>query len=104
MLTNKAYCSFFLVSAVLFAGVGGLRTSAQTEVSPYPKMAPIEQYLMARDAEIALARSAAAGATGKDATILVLTHHDFETNVVGKTRGPAMWTEPGRACLITPTF
>lgn len=32
---------------------------AQDATTAYPKMAPIEQYLMDRDAEIALARSAA---------------------------------------------
>jgi len=32
---------------------------AQDAKSPYPNMAPLEQYLMERDAEIALARSAA---------------------------------------------
>ena len=32
---------------------------AQDAKNPYPSMAPIESYLMDRDAEIALARSAA---------------------------------------------
>ena len=33
------------------------RTMAQDAAMAYPKMAPIEEYLMGRDAEIALARS-----------------------------------------------
>jgi len=48
-------------------------------------MAPVEQYLMAdRNAEIALARSAAPEAISRDATILVLGRHGYETAVEGK--------------------
>jgi len=36
-------------------------TKAQDTKSPYPTMAPIEQYRMDRDAEIALARTGAPG-------------------------------------------
>ncbi len=51
----------------------------------YPKMAPLDQYLMAdRAAEIALARTAAPDAISRDATILVLGRHGFETAVTGK--------------------
>jgi len=50
-----------------------------------PSMAPIEQYLMTdRNAEIALARSAAPEAISRDATILVLGRHGYETAVEGK--------------------
>jgi hypothetical protein len=48
-------------------------------------MAPVEQYLMAdRNAEIALARSAAPEAISHDATVLVLGRHGYETAVEGK--------------------
>jgi len=47
-------------------------------------MAPIEQYLMDRDAEIALARSAAPESISRDAEILILGRHGFETTVKGK--------------------
>lgn len=47
-------------------------------------MAPLEQYLMQRDAEIALARSAAPESISKDATVLVLGRHGYETVVEGK--------------------
>jgi hypothetical protein len=47
----------------------------------YPKMAPIDEYLMNRDAEIPLARSAAPQAISKDAT--VLTRKGWETAVKG---------------------
>ena len=45
---------------------------AQDATTPYPKMAPIEQYLMDRTAEIELARSAAPDSISRDATIVVL--------------------------------
>ena len=35
------------------------QATAQDAATPYPKMAPIEQYLMDRTAEIALARKSA---------------------------------------------
>lgn len=58
---------------------------AQDRPTSYPSMAPIEQYLMTdRNAEIALARSAAPEAISHDATILVLGRHGYETAVEGK--------------------
>jgi hypothetical protein len=48
-------------------------------------MAPLDQYLMAdRNAEIALARSAAPDAISGDAKILILGRHGYETAVEGK--------------------
>src|SRR5260221_4204720 len=58
---------------------------AKDATTPYPKMAPIDQYLMAdRGAEIALARSAAPESISRDAEVLVLGRHGFETAVKGK--------------------
>jgi hypothetical protein len=57
---------------------------AQDATTPYPNMAPIEQYLMDRTAEIALARSAAPESISRDAEVLVLGRHGFETAVKGK--------------------
>jgi hypothetical protein len=58
---------------------------AQDRQMLYPRMAPVEQYLMTdRNAEIALARSAAPEAISCDATILVLGRHGYETAVEGK--------------------
>ncbi len=59
-------------------------TSHAQDAAPYAKRAPIEQYLMDRDFEIAMARSAAPDAIAKDATILVLTRHGFGAAVKGK--------------------
>jgi hypothetical protein len=61
------------------------QTMAQDVATSYPKMAPIEQYLMTdRDAEIALARSSAPESISRDAEVLVLGRHGFETAVKGK--------------------
>ena len=58
---------------------------AQETKAPYPAMAPLEQYLMAdRDAEIALAKSAAPPALSNDATILVLEKDGYHTASEGK--------------------
>ena len=58
---------------------------AQDAKPLYPTMAPMEQYLMAdRDAEIALARSAAPDSISRDADVLVLSAHGYETAVKGK--------------------
>ncbi len=63
------------------------KTPAATEppkAATYPAMAPIEQYLMGRDAEIALARSAAPPAISNDASVAVLTRQGYQTAVEGK--------------------
>ena len=46
-------------------------------------MAPLNQYLMDRNAEIAMARSAAPEAISRDAEILVFGRHGYETAVKG---------------------
>jgi hypothetical protein len=67
---------------------------SQDAATPYPTMAPIEQYLMDRTAEIALARSAAPEAISRDATVLVLGRHGYETAVEGKN-GWVCWVGRG---------
>jgi len=65
----------------------------------YPSMASIEQYLMPdRNAEIALARSAAPEAISSDAKILVLSWRGYETAIEGKNGFVCMversWNNP----------
>src|SRR5271163_5360471 len=73
---------------------------AQTAQAPYPSMAPLEQYLMPdRDAEIALARTAAPKSISDDATIVVLDRqHGYVTAVNGKNGFVCIveraWTSP----------
>jgi hypothetical protein len=89
--------AFAAVAALIATGAAarpaaaqGAPAAAQDTKDPYPKMAPVEQYLMDRDAEIALARSAAPDAVSKDATVFVLTRHGYETAAKG-TNGWACW-------------
>ena len=64
-----------------------LPSRSQDAKAPYPAMAPIEQYLMAdRNAEIALARSAAPEDISRNATVLVLGKNGYETAVEGTNR------------------
>src|ERR1700681_4189023 len=60
------------------------QTRAQDTKAPYPSMASLDQYLMERDAEIALARSAAPESISHDADVVVLERHGYETAVKGK--------------------
>jgi hypothetical protein len=59
-------------------------TQAQDAKSAFSSMAPVDQYLMERSAEIALARSAAPESIAKDAEVLVLGPKGYETAVKGQ--------------------
>ena len=89
---------------------------AQDGKASYPNMAPLDQYLMEdRNSEIALARSAAPESISRDAEVMVLGRHGYETAIKG-TNGfvcmverswtapiddPGFWNPKGRApiCL-----
>jgi hypothetical protein len=61
-----------------------LGAQAQTADTPYPRMAPIDQYLMAdSNAEIDLAKSAAPKAISDNAEIMVLDREGYKTAVKG---------------------
>jgi len=60
------------------------QAQAQDAKAPYPSMVPLDQYLMERNAEIALARSAAPESISQDAEVMVLGQHGYETAVKGK--------------------
>ena len=64
---------------------------AQEVKAAYPSMAPLEQYLMERGAEIALARSAAPPSVAADAGVLLLGKHGYETAAESKN---------GFVCLV----
>jgi hypothetical protein len=67
------------------------QAQAQDAKTPYPSMAPLDQYLMERMAEITLARSAAPESISKDAEVPVLGRHGYETAIKGKN---------GFVCLV----
>jgi hypothetical protein len=71
--------------ALMLGLIGMKQGQAQAQKTAYPSMAAIDDYLMAdRNAEIALARSAAPEAISGDAKVLVLGRHGYETAVEGK--------------------
>ena len=109
MRNNKAY-SIAIKSFVLLLALGmAYQAAAQATTTPspamtYTKMAPIDQYLMAdRDAEIALARSAAPESIARDAEIQVLARHGFETAVKG-TNGFVCIVGRGWTSAADPDF
>jgi hypothetical protein len=81
-MRNRTTIVLFVFLAVLFLSEGAQKVRAQQ--SAYPTMAPLEQYLMPRDAEIALARSAAPASIADNATVMVLERQGYETAVQGK--------------------
>jgi hypothetical protein len=65
--------------------LGAWQAQAQDAKTPYPSMAPLDQYMIAdRNAEIALARTAAPPSISRDAKVMVLGAHGYETAVEGK--------------------
>ena len=70
------------LALVVAMGCGVSNAGAQSD--KYPKMAAVDQYLMEKNAEIQLARSAAPDSISRDATILVLGRQGYETAVEGK--------------------
>jgi len=81
------------LGVLLAAAMAAAHSSpAQKPPHVYPSMAPLSQYLMAdRNAEIALARSAAPKAISGKATVLVLGPHGYVTAVKGRN---------GFVCLV----
>src|ERR1700733_11048144 len=106
MLVRNIFLSTFVFVATLIATDPAARPvaaqepavaphdAAQDAKDPYPTMAPVEQYLMDRDAEIALARGAAPDAISKDASVFVLTRRGYVTAVQG-TNGWVCWVGRG---------
>jgi hypothetical protein len=84
MRENKVDAISIKYFALLVVLGTACQAMAQNAEMPYPKMAPIEQYLMDRSAEIALARSAAPESISRDATVLVLGQQGYETAAEGK--------------------
>jgi len=71
------------------------QTSAASGAAKYERMAPLDQYLMKSDAEIALARTAAPESISAKATVLVLKPTGYETAVKGTN---------GFTCLVERGF
>lgn len=73
-----------LVLALVAMAAASMQTRAQNAEASYPKMAPLDQYLIAdRNAEIALARSGAPESISGKAEVMVLGRNGFEVAVPG---------------------
>jgi hypothetical protein len=85
MNRGKLAAVFSLILALIFAFGVSRKMHAQDSKNPYPSMAPLDQYLMPdREAEIALARTGAPESISRDAKVLVLGRHGYETAIEGK--------------------
>ena len=85
-MSKKIVHAMVLAASMLLVGLScPSPAQAQETKAPYPTMAPLDQYLMAdRDAEIALAKSAAPPAIANDANVMVLEKDGYHTAVEGK--------------------
>ena len=94
MKKGRSFMKTILFAALLVAVSAGASSAVRSQESAvsYPHMAPIDQYLVTdRNAEIAMARSAAPPSISADAEVLVLGRHGYETAVKGKN---------GFVCLV----
>ena len=82
----------FIILVASSISVASRPTLAQDAKAQYLTMAPLDEYLIAdRNAEIAMARSAAPTSVSGDATVLVLEKGGYQTAVSGKN---------GFTCLV----
>jgi hypothetical protein len=85
MLKKKRKAIAIKCLALLLVLAGAHPARSQDAATTYTKMAPVDQYLMPdQGAEIALARSAAPESISRDADVMILGRHGFETAVKGK--------------------
>jgi len=105
--TVRSFGLFALLGATL-AGLVCLglasQAHAQSTKTLYRSMAPLDQYLMDHDAEIALARTAAPPSISQDAEVMVLGRRGYETAVKGKNGFVCMVERSWTADLDDPDF
>jgi len=90
--------------AVVVVVAAGWQAQAQDAKTPYPKMAPVDQYMMERSAEIAMAQSAAPPSISKDAEVMVMGRHGYEVAVKGKNGFVCMVERGWTANADDPVF
>jgi hypothetical protein len=94
---NASSIAASIAIALMFATAW--HATAQDGKAKYPSMAPLDQYLTEdRNGEIALARSAAPESISRDAEVMVLGRHGYETAIQGKNGFVCIversWTAP----------
>ena len=92
------------IVAALVVAVGRGVAEASAQSGQYPAMAPVDQYLMDRDAEITLARSAAPESISRNASVLVLGRRGYETAVEGSNGFVCMVARGWMAGFDWPEF
>lgn len=91
--------------ALVFALVAfGTQSTAHGAATAYPTMARLSHYLMPRDDEISLARSAAPKSISKDAAILVFTNAGYQGAVKGTNGFVCMVARSWSAGFGDPDF
>jgi len=75
--------AFAMIAAIIVLAMEK-QACAQSAGASYPKMSAVDQYLMTQQSEVALARSAAPESVSKDADVLVLDRHGYQTAVKGR--------------------
>jgi hypothetical protein len=122
---HLARCAVPCMRAAVLSALMGF---AVADVTLYERMAPLEQYLMPPDSEIALARSAAPAAISDKATVLTLDSQGYQTAVRGtngftclverswmapfespdfwnpKVRGPVCYNPPASGSILAYTL
>jgi hypothetical protein len=93
-----------ILALVLVIGIGFLAPKAAAQSDKYSTMARVDQYLMEKNAEILLARSAAPDSISSDATILVLGRQGYETAVQGKNGFVCMVERSWMEAFDSPEF
>jgi len=89
-------------SAAVFGAL--LLGASVVQAATYTAMAPVDQYMMDRDAEIGLAKSAAPPSISDKATVMVLTPHGYETAVKGSNGFVCLVERAWLAELTNPIF
>jgi len=92
------------IIVVLIISIAGGVSRAAAQSDPYPRMAPADQYLMDKNAEIQLARSAAPESISGDASVVVLGRQGYETAVEGKNGFVCMVGRSWTAAFDWPEF
>ncbi|HVT98560.1 MAG TPA: hypothetical protein VHE33_13745 [Acidobacteriaceae bacterium] len=92
-----------LALAIVVAGLAS--APAQNTQASYPKMAPLDQYLIAdRNAEIALARTAAPRSISDNAEVMVLGKDGYEVAVQGTNHFVCFVERSWDAAIGDPVF
>src|SRR6516165_6851741 len=93
-----------IIASVLAVGIWFSAPKSAAQTDKYPKMASVGEYLMDKNAEIQLARSAAPDSISRDATIVGLGRQGYETAVEGKNGFARMVERAWMAGFDWPEF